>query len=411
MTETLLPPRLGESGEAAARRFRALLDINVALGAVGDVDHLLGAILRTTTDVLRCEAASVLLYEPRENVLRFAAATGDDEEALREVRVPLHGSLAGTIFRENRPLLAVDLDLDPRHFGKAAEVTGLEPHTLLGVPMRIDGRPVGVVEAINPHGTFDAADAEMLLVISAQAAVALQRARQREELDTARRRLADLDRVKSDFMAVASHELRTPLAVLCGFGEILREEVRPELVGHASEVVTAARRMEAVVETLEEMSMLDSGRLPVTAAPLSLLDVLQDACEEIDRPLSFALPPVPVVIEGERRRLVLAFRHLLDNAVRFTPRGSEIRVEAEVSDREVTVRVADAGRGIEASDLERIFEAFTQADDPLTRSAEGLGMGLTVARSVVLRHRGRLWATSEGAGRGATFHVRLPLAA
>ena len=71
----------------------------------------------------------------------------------------------------------------------------------------------------------------------------------------------------------------------------------------------------------------------------------------------------------------------------------------------------DTGCGIEPQDLERIFEAFTQAEAPLRRTTEGLGMGLTVARSVVLRHQGRLWAESAGRGRGATFHVRLPLAA
>lgn len=411
MTETHLPPRLGEPAEDAVRRLRALLDINVALGAIGDVRRLLDAILRTTTDVLRCEAASILLFEPRENVLRFVAATGDPAGALKAIRVPLHDSLAGTIYRENRPLLAVDLDLDERHFAEPSAATGLVPHTLLGVPMRIDGQPIGVLEAINPREAFDAVDAEMLLIVSSQAAVALQRARQAEALERTQRRLADLDRVKSDFMAVASHELRTPLAVLCGFGEILREEVPPELVEHAQELVTAARGMESIVETLEEMSQLDAGRTPIVSEPLSLHDVIETAWLGIERPVTVALPEQPVHVVGERRRLSLAFRHLVENADRFTPPDGEVRIEAEADGTEAHIRVKDTGCGIEPQDLERIFEAFTQAEAPLRRTTEGLGMGLTVARSVVLRHQGRLWAESAGRGRGATFHVRLPLAA
>lgn len=410
MTETRLPPRFGEPPDAAVRRLRSLLDVNLALGAVADLDRLLGLILDMTRRALQCEAASILLHEPRENVLRFAAATDDPDHALAEVRVPLAGSLAGTIFRENRPLLAVDIENDDRHFGAAAAATGFEPRVLLGVPMRIGGRPVGVLEALNPHEAFDAVDAEMLLIVSAQAAVAIQNARQREELEAARARLADLDRLKSDFMAVASHELRTPLAAMRGFGEILHEEVRPELAEPADEVVRAARRMESIVQSLEEMSELAAESGPAESRPVDLADVLTVASAEIDRAVDFQFPPAPVVVLGEPRRLHAAFGHLLRNAVQFTPPEAAIRVEAEASGADALVRVSDEGRGLAPGDAERIFEAFEQADRPLTRRTEGLGMGLTVARSAILRHGGSVWATSAGVGRGSTFHVRLPLA-
>ena len=144
---------------------------------------------------------------------------------------------------------------------------------------------------------------------------------------------------------------------------------------------------------------------------MALGPVLTAAAPTSTGPVAFEMPPAPLVVRGEPRRLRLAFGHLLGNAARFTPPEAEIRVEAEASGGEAHVRVVDAGRGLGPADLERIFEAFTQTDDPLTRSTEGLGMGLTIARSVVLRHRGRLWATSAGLGQGSTFHVRLPLAA
>lgn len=397
------------------RRLRMLLDVNVALSAVADLKHLLGTIIRTTRTVLQCEAASILLHEPRENVLRFAAATGDAAGSLADVRVPLAGSLAGAIFTENRALLAVDVKNDTRHFTEAAKVTGFQPRVLLGVPMRIDGEPVGVLEALNPVNAFDAVDAEMLLIVSAQAAVAIRNARQREALDSARGRLATLDRVKSNFMSVASHELRTPLAALRGFGEILREEVRPELSAHAEEVVLAAQKMEAIVETLEDMSHLNDARKaarhPDRTTSTGLADLLLGACQKVDRPITFQLPAVQLNISGRRDRLQTVFTHLIDNAIRFTPPEADIEIGAEEKDGEVYVHIRDGGRGLAPEDLDRIFEAFVQAEDPLTRTVEGMGMGLTMAQSIVLQHGGRLWATSPGVGQGSTFHVRLPLAA
>ena len=191
MTEAPLPPRRDERPEATLARLRRVLDLSVALNAVAsDVDRLLRAALDTVTKALDCEQAALLLYEDSAGTLRFAAATGDNRAALARIVVPLEGSLAGTCFRENRVVFAADAAADARHFDGAAKSAGVEVRALLAVPMRIDGTPVGVLEALNPRagsrpdagGGFDAADAETLLVVSAQAAVAVRNARQQTAL-------------------------------------------------------------------------------------------------------------------------------------------------------------------------------------------------------------------------------------
>ena len=381
------------------------------------MDALLGAVLGTVTTALDCEQAAVLLHDDSDGrtagALRFAAATGDNRAALTRLVVPLVGSLAGTCYREDRAVFAADTRSDERHFGRASDAAGVAVRALLAVPMRIDGAPVGVLEALNPHrGAFDAADAETLAVVSAQAAVAVRNARQQVALRAANRRLEALDRHRADFVTVASHELRTPLSVVSGYAQSLAGAVGPDHEEAVAEVLGAARRMVGIVETLDELGQFREATGTAATDRVDLRSVLVGPAGtvvlESRRAVRVSLPDAPVWIQGDARRLRLAFGHLLANADAFTPPDGHVAVEAETGDGAVTVRVRDTGAGLAAGDLERIFEPFVQADSPDTRPHEGLGVGLALARSVVLQHGGRLWATSAGVGRGSTFHVRLP---
>lgn len=413
MTETTPLPRRDEPPEVAIARLRRVLDLSIALTTVGDIDQLLAGILDTVTTALGCEEAALLLADDATGGLRFAAATGRNRAALTHVRVPLDGSLAGAAFRDNRVVTAADADT--RHFDAPADAAGVEVRSLLAVPMRADGVPVGVLEALNARvGGFDAADVETMLVIAAQAAAAVRNATQQRALRRANRRLEALDRVRADFVTVASHELRTPLAAVQGYAQALASDDVEDQREAVAEILAAARHMTDIVETLDELASAGdvglSGERPVPLAEVVVgLGGPPDAAPR--RTIGVVLPPEPLHVSGDARRLRLAFQHLLDNADAFTPPEGRVWIEAEAGDGRVTVRVCDTGRGLAAGDLERIFEPFVQAEAPDTRSREGLGVGLALARSVVLRHGGRLWATSAGPGRGSTFHVRLPLAA
>ncbi len=409
LTETAPLGRAEVSPGVVLTRIRRLLDVSVALNALNDTARLLDFIAQTTTAVLDCEAASVLLLDERAGALRFSAASGEAGAALVGTLVPIGGSLAGATFRENRVLYAADADADARHFRQADAATGFQTRALLGVPMRIDGQPVGVLQALNPHaGAFMQDDAEALLIVAAQAAVAIRDARQQEALRRANEQLAELDRLKTNFLSITSHELRTPLTAVLGFGQILAEEVCGDLYAHAGAVVRAGERMMDLVETLDVMAGVqgDLGAHPTTLVSLSALlsDVVADS------EVTLALSPGPLLVEGDGVRLRLAFGNLIRNAVQFSPPGGAVSVEGAVDGDEVHVRVVDVGRGLSPGDLERIFEPYVQVADPDRRDHEGLGVGLTVARAVLVQHGGYVAAESAGPGRGATFHARLPLA-
>lgn len=415
MTESVPPPRRGERPEDALVRLRRVLSLSVALSVVGDIDRLLASVMETVRVSLGCEQAAILLPDEARGGLRFAAATGDNRAALTHVRVPLAGSLAGSCFCDNRVVLAADAEADTRHFAAPSAAAGVEVRSMLAVPMRVEGRPVGVLEALNAGpGGFDAADVETLLVIAAQAAVAVRAAAQTRTLREANTRLEALDRVRADFVTVASHELRTPIAAVQGYAQALASDDIATQREAVAEILTAARRMGDIVETLDEMVSIrgEIGALEMEPVPLEevVVGLGRHAETPVRRTVDVALPAEAVRVVGDARRLRLAFQHLLVNADTFTPPGGRVWIEADTDDEAVTVRVCDSGVGLAAADVERIFEPFVQADAPETRPHEGLGVGLALARSVVLRHGGRLWATSDGPGQGSTFHVRLPLA-
>ncbi len=396
----------------AAHRLRRLLDIGAALGAPRPLGELLPLLLKSTTELLGCERASILIYDAERRGLRFAAATGSRAESLAHIHVPMEGSLAGTAFTRDVPVLA-DAERDPRHFQSAADATGFKPRAILSVPMRFGGRPTGVLQALNPaSGVFTADDADVLMAVAPQAAAAIRSAQQRRALQEANALLARQDKLRSDFMTVASHEMRTPLAGLIGFAQILREEADASLAAHADEVLASAHRLQKIVETLEELGDLGEAGADDRRQRNVLQDVLREstAVPESDGPvLRYELPFEPLVVGGDPERLRRAFGHVIENALRFTPPEGLVIVRAAAQGDEAHVTVTDTGRGLAPDQVNVIFGAFKQADDVLTREHEGLGVGLAIARAVLERSGGRIWAESLGLGRGSTFHVRLPL--
>ncbi len=248
------------AGLTDPRLLARLVDISVTLNSTLEPDALLHAILTAATELLDCETASLLLYNEKRGDLSFVSATGPDAGTLVEIPVPLEGSLAGCIFRSNEPLVVNDVANDPRHFGTVADRTGFRPRSLLGVPMRRRGVVTGVLEALNKRdGSFTDVDACVLAVIAAPAAVAIHNAQLVQELRRAHAELSRVDRVKSQFLAVASHELRTPLAIITNYAEFLRQDAQGAASAHAAKVLEAALRQRDIIESMTNMNLLQLG--------------------------------------------------------------------------------------------------------------------------------------------------------
>ena len=404
--------------EGRQQQLLRLVELSVTLNSTLDPEALLQLITATATELLDCEAASILLYDEKNPRLYFAAATGSDPAKLAEIPVPIDNSLAGTIFRTNRPLILSDAEQDPRHYSLVSDHVKFSVKTLLGVPMPIKDRTVGVLEAINKNnGVFDERDATILSVTAAHAAIAINNARLLRATQQALEKVKEANQLKSNFLSLASHELRTPLGIIIGYSTFLKEDARGELSDHADQVLGAARQMRTILDEMNNLAMLKADEMKLKPQKVVLQDLLTFACEGSkvlasarDQRIVFAFPEEPIIVNVDIDKTALAFVNLLNNAIRFSPEGSEITMGAIQQGDQAFAWVQDHGIGIPADKLQKIFEEFYQIEPPNTRRYGGLGIGLTIAKGLIEAQDGKIWAQSEGTDKGSTFKVLLPMA-
>ncbi|OGO10499.1 MAG: hypothetical protein A2Z66_11615 [Chloroflexi bacterium RBG_13_66_10] len=416
MAPSTPPAELDELREIVIRLSR-MVEVSVTLNSTLDLDRLLQFIIGTAADLVACEAASVMLVDENTHELFFAAATGSDPRELAGIPVPLEGSIAGTIVREDRPLIINDVTTDPRHFRQVGEKTGFQTRSLIGVPMRIRERVLGVLEAVNKRqGVFNEADLQTLSIIASLAAVAIENARLLRALQGAYDELGKLDKLKSDFIAVASHELRTPLGVILGYAAILKEEAAGESSGHAAAVLNSALRMRSLIEDMTNMNLLQEGSAAIQLELQPIQPVVRSAYDEVFEIIQakglrseLRMSEAPFPVMADAAKLGMALTNLLNNAMRFTPSGGTLEVEVERRGIEAWVKVHDSGKGIPAPELERIFDQFYQVEDHMTRRHGGMGLGLAIVKAIAKGHGGRVWAESAGPDKGTTMTIALPI--
>jgi signal transduction histidine kinase len=404
--------------EQRHRQLHRLVELSVTLNSTLDLEALLQLITSTATELLDCEGASILLYDEKNPRLYFAAATGSDPAQLAEIPVPIENSLAGTIFRTNQHIIISNTEQDPRHYSLVSDRLNFKVRNLLGVPMPIKDRTVGVLEAINKRNrTFDERDARLLSVTAAHAAIAINNARLLQTTQQALEKVKEANELKSNFLSLASHELRTPLGIIMGYSSILMEDAKGELSDSANQVLTAARQMRSILDEMNNLAMLKSDEMILKPQKVVMEDILTYACEGIKdiaatrkQNLVYAFPEEPLVVNIDIDKTALAFVNILGNAIRFSPEGSDITIGVTRDGNQVLSWVQDHGIGIPVDKLQKIFEEFYQIEPPNTRHYGGLGIGLTIAKGLIEAQDGKIWAESDGAGAGSTFKVLMPIA-
>ncbi len=401
------------------RQLARLVEISVVINSTLEIDRLLQHIIEAAADLLGCEAASILLYEEQEHKLFFAAATGSDPLELAKIPVPIEGSIAGQIFAENAPRILNDLSTSTEHYNHVGKQVNFATRSLLGVPMRIRERVIGVLEALNKReGEFNGNDLRLLSVIASHASVAIENARLVQALQHANEELKEANRLKSDFIAIASHELRTPLGLILGYASFLKEEAQGDISEHAEMVLNSALRLRALVEDMTNLSMLQKGKIslhlevfPAQKVVMAAYQESTTAAETKSQKLRLHIPKKDVLIRADYAKMLLVMNNLINNAVRFTPSGGQIDIRVSGTKRKVGIEVRDTGPGIPPDRLEDVFREFYQVENHLTRHVGGMGLGLAITKGIVEAHGGRIWAENQPQGHGAVFKILLPRAA
>ncbi len=421
--ESRLLNLLNESGQAIA----------------GDLD--LQTLVQTVTDAattLSGAAFGAFFYNTRnetgESFLLFALS-GAEREAFEKFGPPRATPLLAPTFEGKGPIRLDDVTADDRYGQWGGMPPGHLPvRSYLAAPVvSRNGEVIGGLFFGHPEASVFTERIERIVMgIAAQAAVAIDNARLYERvkraaedrqhlLDAERSARADAERasmMKDEFLAMLSHELRTPLNAIVGWSQVLRMRghTDPEVLEALNVIERNAKMQAQLIEDLLDMSRITSGKVRLEVERVDLQEAVEAAIASVRHSADSKGIRVQVVVDslagpvwGDPSRLQQCFWNLLSNAIKFTPKGGRVQVRLTRVNSHIEFSVADDGQGIAPDFLPFVFERFRQADASTTRRHGGLGLGLSIVKSLVELHGGSVHASSEGEGRGALFTIELPM--
>jgi signal transduction histidine kinase/CheY-like chemotaxis protein len=398
-----------------------LLNSSKALSATLELSEVADILLRVTLQQSEYQTGFVLLMEERSAPPTIVPAATSGELLVAG------GQLAERAFEEHQALVGQDAAF--------CKLDGSELRQALAVPLRAQGEVNGVLLLCSGQATAPRPGIlEGIALLANHAGAALRNAALYGKLDQAYQRVQELDRLKSEFIAIASHELRTPLSIVLGYTMMVRDQSAAEQRQYLERVMESAQRIKDIVDDMVSLRHLENGEAQYAPEMVVTQDLVQHTIERI-RPvaaerrqtISMELPEQPIQFACDREKLLLILGHLLSNAVRFTPDGGQIAVRMELRPADtlerngrylapsravtslpwVVVEVQDNGIGIAAHEQPRIFDRFYQVADSLTRDHGGTGLGLALVRELMIMLGGAVWVESEH-GKGSTFGIALP---
>ncbi len=345
--------------------------------------------------------------------LRLASWVGiSDEQARRMSKLNFGQAVCGTVALQHKPMVVAHIQQSDDPKVQLVKSYGLQVYACN--PLLAQGQLLGTLSfASRQRDELDADELEFLKTISHYVTVAYERLRLIQQL-----RLTD--RRKDEFLATLAHELRNPLAPIRNSLHVLRlaSGAGPAVEPMYEMMDRQVNHLVRLVDDLMEVSRITRGKIELHKDIVELAAVIYSAIET-SRPLidaarhelNVSLPPESLQLEGDFVRLSQVFSNLLNNAARYTEPEGKIWLSARRQQDGVIISVRDSGMGIASDMLPQVFEMFMQADRSPNRTQGGLGIGLTLVRSLVELHGGKVEARSEGRAKGSEFIVHLPLAA
>lgn len=285
------------------------------------------------------------------------------------------------------------------------------------VPLLANEELIGLlVVSMKKNGrAYTEACLEVLDWLGMQLAMLLRQGQLQESLRRTQSDWQMMADLKSQMVANLSHELRTPLTSILGFAELLREEIdgplHEEQKKHCDHILEGGNRLLRTLSGLVDMAKLEAGQYPLNISQFHLAPLLDNVVGELSSPqdiaLDIAIDEETPLVYGDLPSVRQVFRQLLDNALKYTPKG-KVEVCAGRKGEMLEICVADTGIGIAPEKLTEVFSGFFQVSNGLTRQYQGPGIGLALSRKMVEAHGGRLWAKSQ-VGQGSQFYFTLPL--
>jgi signal transduction histidine kinase len=395
-----------------------LLEITRNLSTAVDIETYVQSILSAAAELTESETASIMEYDEVSQEFFFRFVPWFHREAIKDARVPLNGSIAGWIFLHEKPLALPDVKNDPRHYPKIDELSNFTTRSLLGVPLVLHGRPVGVFEVFNKSTAANYTEEDILLMetLASLASTAMQNFILEKNAQSSMDDARELDRLKSEFIAITSHELRTPLGLILGHSTFLRELVGSEYHEQVDAIIRNASRLKEIIESLSSVDNYQTGGATLREGRASISRIIKDTVLSFNEMASQSKVTMKTVLPEnddlavniDAAKIAVTVSNLVKNAIAFCNEGGHVLIRGERQQDSVKVSVEDNGVGIPVKDIPRVFERFYQVESHLTRKHGGMGLGLSVAKVMVEMHGGRISVDSME-GIGSTFTFILPV--
>ena len=424
--------RILEHSAADLKAMRRLNEIGTLCAIEGDnVDGCLNEILNVAIEISAADKGNIQLLDPVTGKLILKAHRGFEEPFLEFfAQVSDEGSACGLAMRSNQRVIVEDITESEIYTGTPSLETMCDAGVRAVQSLPLLSSTGNLLGMISTHFSVPHRPSEQELrlmdLLARQTADYLERKRveeEREQLLSSEHELRETaeeaNRLKDEFLAIMSHELRNPLNVILGYAELLLrvDEIKnsESLRRMADAVKRNAVAQSKLIRDLLDLSRLRSGKLELNRETVSPVACIENAIETVRNDaaskqiaITVSTPDEAVFVKADPVRLEQIIWNLLNNSVKFTSPGGKIAVRLEAEVDHIVLTVADNGQGVDSSFLPHIFEIFRQADSGTNRSQSGMGIGLAVVQQLVELHGGSVTAYSAGAGKGATFTIRLP---
>jgi PAS domain S-box-containing protein len=391
-----------------------LQDLSTQLVHSGDLIALLREILLASNELLGTSRGNIQFYDPDTRKLSLVVHQGFGHRFLERFAETGSALICERAAEHLERIVVEDLTSEPEFEGT------FDLEILLGDGIRAvqstplvtrEGKLLGMLSNHwgQPHRPTER-ELRYLDLLARMASDYIERAQSEQAL-------IEADRRKNEFLAMLAHELRNPLAPIGNAVEVIRRsQDDPTRVELASGVLDRqVRQMVRLVDDLLDMSRISSGKIELRREVVELGSIIHQAVEGtrwlahgMHHQLQVSLPPHPLRLRADPARLSQVVSNLITNACKFMNRGGRIYLTVREEENDAVISVRDEGIGIGAAQLPRVFDLFMQADTSLERTTSGLGIGLTLVKSLVELHGGTVQARSDGPGHGSEFVLRLP---